>query len=168
MPPRPSTGQAYRHWSIQAHLPEENQKPNKVGVFYESIVMDSPDRQWMNLFLVLLYRDLMKGERICNFTMAQWSNQWCKGRDALKLPKAPLYMIRHIGPSDDILNKRRDKRTVQDRGGWAAPASMRRYEKTATTLTVLSKLAPRVVVHLRRCEKDLAQIPRRNILPLKY
>ena len=29
--------------------------------------MDSPDLQWMDLFLALIYRDLMKGERICNF-----------------------------------------------------------------------------------------------------
>ena len=167
IPPQPAMGKAFNFWSVLAHILEEGQQPNKVGVYSQSIILNSEDRQFLNLHVFKIHKSLMRGEKLCNFTMATWTNYWNRARSSLGLPAAPLYMMRHIGPSHDILHNVRTKVEAQERGGWAAASSMRRYEKAATTLAVLNKLPKRVQSHLRLCEKHIAAILRQDTPALR-
>ena len=112
IPGHPELGPSYRHWSILAHRIEENQKANKVGIYNENILLDSPDRQYLTVELIKIFRSLRRHEKLCDFTMSEWTNMWCRCRDYLCLPKAPVYMLRHIGASDDTL-----------RGSWKSELS---------------------------------------------
>ena len=69
--------------------------------------------------------------------MADWSQSWNVG--ILKL--AP-HLIRHSGPSDDVLNKLASLTAGKKRGRWARDASVRRYEKSGRSLMQIARLPP--------------------------
>lgn len=50
------------------------------------------------------------------------------------------YVMRHAGASRDILHRSRTLPEVQDRGGWAHPASVKQYEQHAEVQRVLHKM----------------------------
>ena len=87
-----------------------------------------------------------------------WNKVWKEAVGHLKLPTAPLYVLRHTGPSDDRLRKRRSLDEVQKRGHWVSRSSVMRYEKAATVLAVTKNLDPRIVDHLANCERNLEMI----------
>jgi integrase len=67
------------------------------------------------------------------------------------------HMLRHGGPSEDILNNVRSISQVQERGRWAAPASVRNYQKQGRVLRQLNKMSK----HQQRLGRAaLAALPR--------
>lgn len=51
-----------------------------------------------------------------------------------------LYGLRHSGPSIDMAMERRCMAAVQQRGNWALPTSMRRYQKSGRLTEQLLQL----------------------------
>jgi len=108
------------------------------------------DRHWVNRLFSSFHRALGKptsGRLFPDITlakyakgMADWSQSWNVG--FLKLTP---HLIRHSGPSDDVLNKLASLTAVKKRGRWARDASVRRYEKSGRSLMQIARLPPAFV-----------------------
>ena len=70
------------------------------------------------------------------------------------------------GPSADVLHHRRTLNQVKKRGRWMTDSSVRRYEKSAKTMSLSAGLNPELVVYLQKCVKALPQVLLRNQPPL--
>ncbi len=167
VPPAATTGR-FSHWALRIHILDADEQPSKVGVYDDCIPLDSPDKQWMSPLLGRLCKTLGANQDLMTESMADWSKEWQRSLGSLGLPTAHLYMLRHIGPSDDIASKRRSAKQVVDRGQWVVPSTAKRYEKSALSQAFLNKCQPALVAHMKACERQLPQIMAGHLLPLVY
>ena len=127
-----------------------------MGTFDDSILLNTPGREFLWSLLARRRLELSRGQKIVDGGLIAWNKVWKEAALHLKLPPATLYVLRHTGPSDDRLRNRRSLDDVQKRGAWLSRKSVLRYEKAATILKVTRDLDPRVVEHIALCERNLA------------
>jgi hypothetical protein len=156
IPPQPSLGLHGRHWSLLMHL--EDQAPSKTGVYEDSIILDSPHRAWLGIHLAKLYRGRLAGERLFKFTLDKWNKAFQAATKELGLPRTVLYSLRHAGPTADVLTHRRSLIEVKKRGRWVSDSSVRRYEKAAKSMAIVSKYGINLRTHLKRCTELLPAV----------
>ena len=167
VPPQPSLGAGGVFWSLHLHRREDG-LTSKVGVFDDSVILDSPDRQWMNALLAERYRKVSATDLIFPEPMSEWGRYFKEALVRMGLPPTVLYALRHSGPSIDILNKARDLQAVKRRGCWAADSSVRRYEKAAKTMSLSKDFSGELKTYLLKCKKQLPQIMMRFQVPVEF
>ena len=155
--PQPRLGRSYRHYAVLAH-PWAHGRASKVGQFDESIMLDSPNRLWMNQLAAKLLETRSKAEFLADFSYREWATVWRSCCLTLGLPAATLYVLRHTGASDDRLRRNRSLPEIKRRGRWASETSVKRYEKSARTMAVIEHWPPRLLQHLRLCENLLSPV----------
>jgi len=166
IPPQEMLGRSGRYWSLLMH--QVDQKLSKIGVYDDSILLDSEHRQWMSLDLKKLYDRTAPGGLLFTFTMSQWSNAFQAALKELGLPKTVLYSLRHAGPTADVLAGRRDLVTVKKRGRWISDSSLRRYEKAAKSLSIAQSYPLSLREHLRWCHRQIANVMRNHVVPRRF
>ena len=155
--PAPTLGPSYAHAALLTH-PTAVGRSSKTGTFDDSILMDSRDRRWLGRLVCALKHARGPGRPLVETTLVEWSRVFKMCAKELEIPEAPLYVLRHTGPSDDFLRSRRTLTQIRRRGRWASEVTMRRYEKAARTLHEANQLPMRVQRHLRLCELSIQAV----------
>ena len=155
--PRPSLGPDYHHASLLVH-PWSHGRASKTGQFDESILLDSPSRPWLSKAVVQLKSKAPARGPLLPFSYEAWVVMWQQCGQMLGLPRAPLYVLRHTGASDDYLRHARSLADIKRRGRWISDSSVRRYEKAAKTMAVMENWSPQLLTHLRKCEANIGNV----------
>ncbi len=119
-------------------------------------------RPWTRLLVRRLLTEAPKAADAFLFaglTLAKYEALFRSAVEACRLQALGLtpHMLRHGGPSEDILNNVRSISQVQERGRWSAPASVRNYQKQGRVLRQLNKMSK----HQQRLGRAaLAALPR--------
>ena len=115
----------------------------KAGAQDDVVLADSCHRPWCNDILKYLYKCLADADtQVFSLTLAQFEALF---RDFSKVVgiKPGLFtphVVRHSGPSYDIIHGHRTFEQIQSRGRWAAVQSVNRYRKPGRLLMEASKL----------------------------
>ena len=154
VPATPRLGAAYRFAALLVH-PSWDGRPSKVGQFDESLLLDTPGREWLGAALCKLKCEREGSTTLFGYGLQEWSRIFHECARELGAPEEPLYVLRHTGASDDYLRKARRLPDIKKRGRWADDRSVRRYEKSARALYGGSLLQPSLQEHALQCESAL-------------
>lgn len=103
------------------------------------------DHQFFGAILDRLVQHRVPSDALFPFSYQEWRPAYKQAGVALKLQQVgppTLYSLRHNGPSLDVSMGRRSMEGVQQRGNWALPTSMRRYQKSGRLTEQLMQLPP--------------------------
>ena len=151
-PIHPGGGAARGVWAfIVRPYEEESSRPGKTGEFDESLLLDDSRLSFLDPFLEVLVQGRPPDSPLWPFTLAQHQQVLEECLQALGLTGLgiELYSLRHGGPSDDFLHRRRSLPELKDRGRWRSDASVRRYKKPARALKELEKFPEATLVFAR-------------------
>ena len=125
-------------------------------------------KDWSNFYVMA--RKTGHGQRFFPYSGDQYLAIWHEAvrRCGLSILMPVPYMLRHAGPSYDILTKLRTLPEVQRRGRWLSLTSVRRYEKARQVTAQLQKLAPATRKWCRLCEENLEHILVRGAAPPEF
>ena len=146
------------HWSLRLRA-EELLQPSKVGVFDDSVSLDSPELAW----LAPVLQELCRGpadESLFGLDYPTYVKAFRRAVTALGAPgdKVLPYCTRHSGASIDRARRTRTQVEVAKRGRWASLKSTARYEKGASLTASWSLLTPALRTWCEACEKALEGI----------
>ena len=107
------------------------------------VLADSPHRSWANKLLRAIGRQVKQQDtKVFDLTLAQYEQLFRDFSKAVGL-KTGLFtphVVRHSGPSFDLINEYRSFEAIQARGRWAAPSSVNRYRKPGRLLMTAATL----------------------------
>ena len=161
------SGSVQHHAALLLH-PAEGSRASKTGEYDETVVVDDP--------VIVAALGRLKKIRPPNapLIMHQPDDFWRLFREAVSWlridkvlgPQVP-YVLRRTGASSDAWSKARDLATIQSRGRWKTPGSVRRYAKGGRVAHQLSLCTDRLVRYGEQCEKYLEQVFLRQREPLR-
>ena len=167
IPSQRRLGAAYGHVSLQIH-PAAQGRPSKTGEFDDTIVVDSVSRPWLSQVLMALKTKAGPGQPLVLTTLAAWGRLFAECCADLGEESQGLYVLRHSGPSDDYLRHARTLLGIKKRGRWTQDSSIRRYEKSAKTMSAMTHWTPQMKAHLRKCEALIGDVLLGKKLPSAY
>ena len=106
IPPQPKVGLAYRHVALLVH-PYSHGRSSKVFEFDDSVLLDSVGREWLGQVLLQLRARRSPGSALAPGSAVEWLRLFQQAAKHLQVEPASLYILRHSGPSDDFLCRRR-------------------------------------------------------------
>eukprot|EP00438_Fugacium_kawagutii_P027916 Skav231462 [mRNA] locus=scaffold1847:987492:988208:- [translate_table: standard] len=115
----------------------------KTGQSDDVVLADSPHRPWCNKLLQTLGKHYVDREApLFHLSLAQYEQLFRAFSKKYGLQPGTFtpHVIRHSGPSFDVIHKHRTFEQVQARGRWAAAQSVVRYRKPGRLLMEASKL----------------------------
>jgi hypothetical protein len=157
IPPAPALGLSYRRAALILHR-FGLEKASKTGQHDESLVLDSPSRPWVSELAVLLHRSTTPGRPLVPTSLHEWSVEFRRCAEQLRITHAHLYLLRHSGASDGCLTRRRTLQEIQKRGRWLDPRSVRRYEKAARAHERGAALPAYVQKHAADCHRVIGDV----------
>ncbi|CAE8640645.1 unnamed protein product [Polarella glacialis] len=116
-------------FTVHLH-PEEALIASKVGLYEESLMLDSPLCRWLGPLLMKLVAAPDCQEHLFPIEYHTWKLHWdaaIKAADLQELGYVP-YQLRHGGPSHDHFFKLRSMLEIKLRGRWASDVTLKRYE----------------------------------------
>lgn len=148
-------GRQYQ-WVMVIIREEEGMKPDKTGIFDNSLPIDRPELRWVG-------NALLQKARACNskedglwaFSMDQFRKEFVKSGMNLGLENLHPYQMRHGGATEDLTAKFRDHNGVKSRGRWRTDASVRRYAKVGKVQQLLSRMTECSVRFCQWSEQNL-------------
>lgn len=161
--PVKQAGPQYRWFSIIVR-DFDDQQPDKVGVFDNSIPLDSVERVWLGEILNHHVQGLKDVEdNIFPFTMEQYRKEFCRAAKRLQMDGLHPYQLRHGGAADDLCSKQRDYPGVKQRGRWATDQSVRRYTKVGKVQQLLNRLPNGALEYCQWCHRNLEKVLRGQV-----
>ena len=122
---------------------------DKVGVCDNTVLLDSPGRQFIGALLHQRVKQRKSMEDLVfPFTSAKYRDAFTQSGAALGIPGLHPYQTRHGGAAEDLNGGERDHAQVKARGRWMTDTSVRRYTKTGKIQQMMSKLS---AAHLEFC-----------------
>ena len=145
-------------WSVRLRA-EELLQPSKVGVFDDTIALDSPELAWLTPVL----NELKTGAPDALLFPLDYPMYVKMFRQTVAALGAPVdkvlpYCSRHSGASIDRARRTRTQEEVARRGRWSNLKSTQRYEKAASLTASWSLLTPALRTWCEVCEKALEAI----------
>jgi hypothetical protein len=126
---------------------------DKVGVYDNTVLLNSPGRQFIGALLHQRVKQLKSMEDLVfPFTSAKYRDAFTQSGAALGIPGLHPYQTRHGGAAEDLNGGERDHAQVKARGRWMTDTSVRRYTKTGKIQQMMSKLS---AAHLEFCRWSL-------------
>lgn len=142
-------GRVFKHVTVIIRDQDE-EIPDKVGVFDNSLPIDQKELQWMAKLLVARAKKLNSPkDHIFQFSMEEFRTAFSAAGERLGLAGLHPYQLRHGGATNDLASRLRDFPSVKSRGRWKSDQSVRRYAKTGRVQRLLSKLSQ---VNLNFCK----------------
>ena len=136
------TGSQYQ-WHSFLIRDIEDRKPDKVGVFGNSIPLSSHGRERLGELLMMRVKHLnSKEDPIYPFTATDYRKVFQKRGERLGLKNLHPYQTRHGGASEDLNSAERDHQGVKIRGRWHTDQSVRRYGKVGGIQRSMANLSP--------------------------
>ena len=143
-----------RCWGIVIGNKDLNM-PTKTGLFDDCVLLDTPSRTDLGVvlkYLLLQCEDdnsrLFQGLTLSAYNRAIKNAAHAWGLDQLSLTP---HVLRHSGPSSDAYHRIRSMDSIQQRGRWASPSSVARYQKPGRMLLLHQKVPQIVWNQARRC-----------------
>ena len=137
----------------------EGLRPDKVGVFDNSLPFDKPNMQWVGEFLLARASKLpTKDSRIFDFSMEDFRKKFQQVGAELGVLNLHPYQLRHGGATEDLTSGARDFNMVKMRGRWRADQSVRRYAKVGRVQQHLAKLPSSSKSFCRWSELNLQKV----------
>ena len=131
-------------------------RPDKVGIFDNSIPLNSRERTWIGDVLHQHVKTLPKKDsKIFPFDAADFKQEMSAAGERLRLVGLHPYQLRHGGAADDLNAKERDHQGVKSRGRWQTDQSVRRYTKVGKIQQILNQLSPANLAYCRRSHRNL-------------
>ena len=131
-------------------------RPDKVGIFDNSIPLNSRERTWIGDVLHQHVRTLPKKDsKIFPFDAADFRQEMSAAGERLRLVGLHPYQLRHGGAADDLNAKERDHQGVKSRGRWQTDQSVRRYTKVGKIQQILNQLSPANLAYCRWSHRNL-------------
>ena len=123
--------------------PAEDLRPGKTGEFDHSVSLDLPEHGWLAALLSDHRDRLQPREPLWPFSPAELRTRYQEiGTALLGVRHAPvLHQLRHGGASHDLVGQRRFLKSIQQRGNWRSPLSVRRYDKHPSGTRPVAPLA---------------------------
>lgn len=148
VPPVKKAGRQFKHTTVIIRDREEG-RPDKVGVFDNSLPIDVKSFQFMGEMLLQAAAKCSRPqELIFKFTMDEFRKSFQEAGAALGLEAVHPYQLRHGGATNDLAAGVRDFQGVKSRGRWKTDQSVRRYAKTGRIQQLLTQMS---AVDLRFC-----------------
>lgn len=136
---------------------QEGQRPDKTGVFDNSLAIDHT--LWAGEQLLLRAKKApTKDSLIFNFSVDNYRKQFSAAGVKLGLGSLHPYQLRHGGATEDLSSHRREYNAVKARGRWKSDASVRRYAKVGKVQELLNRLTPAHLKYCRWAEKNMAKV----------
>ncbi len=129
------------HWGI-VFGNSEFFKRTKTGVFDDTVFADSTSRPWCGDLIKRIHRCLGHSPSpVFHITLAQYETKFRHFSKIFKLPSGSFtpHVLRHSGPSFDVIHSHRSLAQVQARGRWASSSSVARYRKPGRLLLQAAK-----------------------------
>jgi integrase len=161
--PRLALGGGHRFASLSL-FPAGEGTASKVGVFNDSVVLDSTNREWLTDILLRRCNELKRGQSLFPYTYPQFLRLFQKAADTAGLSawQVSPHILRHSGPSHDHLNGLRSLADIKRRGRWSADRSVRRYEKSSMVTGRFSELDETAIGKLQLAERQLPALFQRR------
>ena len=115
----------------------------KTGATDDVVLADSSHRTWCNTLLRSIGRQVGPVEApVFSLSLSRYERLFRDFSQATGLAKGLFtpHVIRHSGPSFDLIHRYRDFAAIQARGRWAAPQSVERYKKPGRLLLTAARL----------------------------
>ena len=145
-----------QHWSVLT-FPNERQKVSKTDQVDVSILVDHPRFPFMDKMLTELKRG-EPAERVWPFDYHGLLAAFHVAGKELEMPWVTPYLLRHAGPSWDMLTGARPMLEIQRRGQWKAVSSMAKYEKHARVGADELGFSAEMRRHFRECAFALEEV----------
>eukprot|EP00438_Fugacium_kawagutii_P034413 Skav227976 [mRNA] locus=C8995002:29:1300:+ [translate_table: standard] len=140
VPPVKMAGNQYS-WVNVVIRDQEGQKPDKVGVYDNSLPFDMAKDQWMGEALLEHARTFSKQtDQLFSFSMDEYRKVFQATGKRIGVENLHPYQLRHGGATEDLTSKKRDFAGVKSRGRWKTDQSVRRYAKIGRVQQLLAKL----------------------------
>lgn len=150
--PVKNSGKQYRWYSIVGR-DSEDLKPDKVGVFDNTIPLNSPGREFLGELIWKRAKSLnSKEELIYPFTSAEYRKNFQRVGEGFNLKNLHPYQTRYGGASEDLNSGDRCHQGVKRRGRWHTDQSVRRYAKVGKVQRLMGTLSPE---HMEFCQWSL-------------
>ena len=114
----------------------------KVGATDDAVFADSPHRAWCEKLLKKIHKQCSgRDEPVFLTSLASYEDACRKFSTAYKLPSGIFtpHVLRHSGPSFDVIHQHRSLQQIQVRGRWASLTSVNRYRKPGRLLIQSSR-----------------------------
>ena len=140
VPPVKMAGNQYG-WVNVVIRDQEGQKPDKVGVYDNSLPFDVDKDKWIGEALLQHSNKLAKSsDLLFSFSMDDYRKKFQQAGSRLGVDHLHPYQLRHGGATEDMTSKKRDLAGVKSRGRWKTDQSVRRYAKVGRVQQLLAKL----------------------------
>ena len=157
VPPVRNGGKQYRWFAIVVRDSQDH-KPDKTGVFDNSVPLNSVGREYLGH---LLWERLLvlngKDEKVYPFDATEFRKNFQKAGQLLGFKNLHPYQSRHGGASEDLNSGERDHLAVKVRGRWHTDQSVRRYGKVGKIQKMMTDLSPE---RMAFCQWSLRNIER--------
>ena len=157
VPPVRKGGKQYRWFAIVVRDSQDH-KPDKTGVFDNSVPLNSVGREYLGQLLwerVLVLN--AKDEKVYPFDAAEFRKNFQEAGQLLGFKNLHPYQSRHGGASEDLNSGERDHLAVKVRGRWHTDQSVRRYGKVRKIQKMMTDLSPE---RMAFCQWSLRNIER--------
>ena len=146
----------------------EGSRPTKVGEFDDSVPLDAPYLQELNVVLLRLQGQTDPNRPLFPFSYVEFKEcfEQCLLDASLADLNLTLYSFRHGGPSHDRALGFRNLEAIAKRGRWMTMASVRRYEKAARIQYVLNQTPAVGQRYAAACMEVIGQVLLGNRAPL--
>lgn len=165
IPPVRAAGRQFS-WVNVVIRDAEGMKPDKVGVFDNSLPLDVKPIQWIGLALLDRKKALPKQtDKLFRFSMEEFRKKFQAAAQEINLEGIHPYQLRHGGATEDLTSKIREFSMVKARGRWKTDASVRRYAKTGRVQQLLCRLSLRNMQFCTWSEKNIQAVYQGRLLP---
>ena len=157
VPPVRNGGKQYRWFAIVVRDSLDH-KPDKTGVFDNSVPLNSVGREYLGQLLwerVLVLNG--KDEKVYPFDATEFRKNFQEAGQLLGFKNLHPYQSRHGGASEDLNTGERDHLAVKVRGRWHTDQSVRRYGKVGKIQKMMTDLSPE---RMAFCQWSLRNIER--------
>ena len=156
--PVKKAGPQYKWFSIVVR-DFDNKKPDKVGVFDNSIPLDSKKRMWIGPILHQLANKCPnKDDQIFDFNMDEFRKEFTAAGSLLGINNLHPYQLRHGGAAEDLNSRSRDHQGVKFRGRWNTDVSVRRYTKVGKVQQLMNLLSPKSMAYCHWSVRNLEKV----------
>ena len=160
-----AAGRQYR-WVTLVIREFEGRRPDKTGVFDNSIPIDKADLQWLGQELLHRKKVLNKtSDLMFNFNMEEFRKQFQRSATLLGLDGLHPYQLRHGGATEDLSSQKREYSAVKSRGRWKTNSSIRRYGKIGKVQQLLNKISASQIAYCKWADKNLEKYFKGVVVP---
>ncbi len=168
IPPVRGAGPQHQWFSIVVRDFDDKQ-PDKVGIFDNSIPLNTPGRVWIGETLQALAKTRANKETLLfSFAPEEFRQELAAVSVALGLKSLHPYQLRHGGAAEDLNSGVRDHSSVKARGRCQTDASVRRYTKVGKVQQLMNQLSPKGMAYCQWSLRNLEKAFKGQVRPKTF